>query len=29
VAADLKTIYTASTEEDAEEALLEFNDIWG
>jgi transposase-like protein len=29
VAADLKTIYTASTEEDAEEALLEFNETWG
>lgn len=29
VAADLKTVYTASTEEDAQTALLEFNDIWG
>jgi transposase-like protein len=29
VAADLKTIYTATTEEDAQSALLEFNDIWG
>ena len=29
VAADLKTVYTASTEEDAQSALLEFNDIWG
>ena len=29
VAADLKTVYTAATEEDAETALLEFNDIWG
>lgn len=29
VAADLKTIYTAATEEDAEQALVEFNDIWG
>jgi len=29
VAADLKTIYTAATEEDAQSALLEFNDIWG
>ena len=29
VAADLKIIYTASTEEDAQDALLAFNDIWG
>jgi transposase-like protein len=29
VAVDLKTIYTATTEEDAQSALLEFNDIWG
>jgi transposase-like protein len=29
VAADLKTIYTAATEEDAQSALLEFNNIWG
>ena len=29
VAKDLKTIYTASTEEDAQIALTEFNDIWG
>ena len=29
VAKDLKTIYTASTEEDAQLALTEFNDIWG
>lgn len=29
VAKDLKTVYTATTEEDAQSALLEFNDIWG
>lgn len=29
VAKDLKTIYTASTEEEAQSALTEFNDIWG
>ena len=29
VAKDLKTIYTAKTEEDAQLALTEFNDIWG
>ena len=29
VATDLKTVYTAATEEDAQTALLEFNDIWG
>ncbi len=29
VAKDLKTIYTANTEEDAQIALTEFNDIWG
>jgi len=29
VATDLKTIYTAPTEEDAQSALLEFNEIWG
>jgi transposase-like protein len=29
VAKDLKTIYTASTEEDAQLALTEFHDIWG
>jgi len=29
VAKDLKTIYTASTEEVAQIALTEFNDIWG
>ncbi|MGJ0309178.1 IS256 family transposase [Aliarcobacter cryaerophilus] len=29
VANDLKTIYIASTEEDAQIALTEFNDIWG
>lgn len=29
VAKDLKTIYTALTEEDAQLALTEFNDIWG
>lgn len=29
VAKDLKTIYTANTEEDAQLALTEFNDIWG
>ncbi len=29
VAKDLKTVYTASTEEDAQLALTEFNDIWG
>ena len=29
VAKDLKTIYTAATEEDAQLALTEFNDIWG
>ncbi len=29
VAKDLKTIYTASTEEVAQLALTEFNDIWG
>ncbi len=29
VAKDLKTIYSAKTEEDAQLALTEFNDIWG
>ena len=29
VAKDLKTIYTAKTEEDTQLALTEFNDIWG
>jgi len=29
VAADLKMIYTATTEEEAQGALMEFNDIWG
>ncbi|TLS97612.1 hypothetical protein FE245_08160 [Aliarcobacter cibarius] len=29
VARDLKTIYTAKTEEDAQLALTKFNDIWG
>ena len=29
VAKDLKTIYTAKTEEDAQLSLTEFNDIWG
>ena len=29
VAKDLKTVYTASTEDDAQTALTEFNDIWG
>ncbi|MCT7635861.1 transposase [Aliarcobacter butzleri] len=29
VARDIKTIYTAKTEEDAQLALTEFNDIWG
>jgi putative transposase len=29
VAHELKTIYTAQTEEDAQLALTEFNDIWG
>ena len=29
VATDLKTVYTALTEEDAQSALMEFNDIWG
>jgi transposase-like protein len=29
VAKDLKMIYTASTEEDAQIALTDFNDIWG
>jgi transposase-like protein len=29
VAKDLKTVYTAPTEEDAQLALTEFNDIWG
>lgn len=29
VAKELKTIYTAHTEEDAQLALTEFNDIWG
>lgn len=29
VAKDLKTIYTANTEEDAQLALTEFNNIWG
>lgn len=29
VAKDLKTVYTAPNEEDAQRALLEFNDIWG
>lgn len=29
VAKELKTIYTANTEEDAQLALTEFNDIWG
>lgn len=29
VAKDLKSVYTAYTEEDAQTALTEFNDIWG
>ena len=29
VAKDLKTVYTAYTEEDGQVALTEFNDIWG
>ena len=29
VAKDLKSVYTANTEEDAQIALTEFNDIWG
>jgi transposase-like protein len=29
VAKDLKTVYTAATEEDAQLALTEFHDIWG
>jgi putative transposase len=29
VATDLKTVYTAPTEEDAQSALMEFNDVWG
>ncbi|MCW8896062.1 IS256 family transposase [Sulfurimonas sp.] len=29
VAKDLKTIYTAATEEDGQLALTEFNDVWG
>jgi len=29
VAKNLKTIYTASTEEDAQSALLEFDELWG
>jgi len=29
VAKDLKTVYTASTEEDAQTALLEFDETWG
>ena len=29
VATDLKMVYTAPTEEDAQQALMEFNDIWG
>jgi len=29
VATDLKTVYTAATEEDAQTALLEFYDVWG
>ncbi|RXJ84065.1 IS256 family transposase, partial [Arcobacter cloacae] len=29
VARELKTIYTAPTEEDAQLALTEFNDVWG
>ncbi len=29
VAKDLKTVYTASTEEDAQSALLEFDELWG
>lgn len=29
VTRELKTIYTAHTEEDAQLALTEFNDIWG
>lgn len=29
VARDLKTVYSANTEEDAQIALTEFNDIWG
>lgn len=29
VVADLKTVYTAATQEDAQTALMEFNDIWG
>lgn len=28
VVADLKTVYTAATQEDAQTALMEFNDIW-
>jgi transposase-like protein len=29
VAKDLRTVYTASTEEDAQSALLEFDELWG
>lgn len=29
VAKDLKTVYTATTEEDAQSALLEFDELWG
>jgi transposase-like protein len=29
VAKDLKTVYTANTEEDAQTALLEFDELWG
>jgi transposase-like protein len=29
VAKDLKTVYTANTEEDAQSALLEFDELWG
>jgi len=29
VAKDLKTVYTASTQEDAQTALLEFDELWG
>ena len=29
VAKDLKTVYTAATEEDAQTALLEFDELWG
>lgn len=29
VAKDLKTVYTANTQEDAQSALLEFDELWG